>query len=189
MSSDKKKQNKQNKERPSTLAALLKEKPKRGRPPRPVSRQNVYVALFDEQKKNMDRLATFLPDGLTRADLPDLAISILAARLESLRQAVADRTREMPEGITDLESLYLLWDLPLQKNESSPKWTSIRVSPQQTIELGRVHGTLNAVFGANRSQTFSLGLTLLSQFLENEPAHDSAMSLDELRKKILDIYL
>ena len=32
-----------------------------------------------------------LPEGLSRADLPDLAISILSARFEALRRAVADR--------------------------------------------------------------------------------------------------
>ena len=68
---------------PSTLAALLKEKPKRGRPPRAVSRQNVYVALSAQQKSDMSELAEQLPEYLSRADLPDLAITILAARLEA----------------------------------------------------------------------------------------------------------
>lgn len=175
----------------STLAALLEEKPKRGRPPRAVSRQNVYVALSKTQKQQMDDLVAYLPDGLSRADLPDLAISILSARFEALRQAVADREQEIPEGVTDLESLYLLWDLALPEKTNSGKWTSIRVSPQQVIELGRVHGTLNAIFGANRSQTFDLGLTLLSHFLRNSDLHDPSkfMSLSELRKKMQGIYL
>lgn len=151
---------------PSTLTALLKEKPKRGRPPRSVSRKNVYVALSETQKKTMSQLAQELPDWLNRSDLPDLAITILSARMEALRQAVADRDREIPEGITDLESLYLLWDLPLpEKTDNDEKWTSIRVSPQQSIELGRVHGTLKVLFGTNRSQAFALGLSLLFQYL------------------------
>lgn len=176
----------------STLAALLEEKPKRGRPPRAVSRQNVYVALSSEQKKLISELATQLPESLSRADVPDLAISILSARFEALRQAVSDREREMPEGITDLESLYLLWDLSLPQlgNEDEPKWTSIRVSPQQTIELGRVHGTLNAVFGANRSQTFGLALVLLATFMQDKIVYDPASqtSLNELRKRIRITY-
>lgn len=179
---------KEKKKRASTLAALLKEKPKRGRPPRAVSRQNVYVTLSDEQKKSMKHLASCLPDKLSRADLPDLAITVLSARLEALHRAVSDRNREIPEGITDLESLYLLWDLPLPAQDANQRWTSIRVSPQQTIEFGRVHGTLNAVFGATRSQTFHLALALLTQFLEDQPAV-SSMSLDELRKRIVSIYL
>ena len=61
--------------------------------------------------------------------------SILTARLEALRVAVAGRNREIPEGITDLESLYLLWDLSLPPEDAPEKWTSIRVSPQQAIEL------------------------------------------------------
>lgn len=185
--------NKNKKERKaSTLAALLEEKPKRGRPPRSVSRQTVYVALTQEQKNHLDQLAAMLPEGLARADLPDLAITILSARFEALRRAVADREREIPEGVTDLESLYLLWDLPLPANEGiETKWTSIRVSPQQVIELGRVHGTLNAVFNANRSQTFSLALVLLAQFLENEAGYDlsSVSSLADLRKQVRAIYL
>jgi hypothetical protein len=186
-------ENKNKKERKtSTLAALLKEKPKRGRPPRAVSRQTVYVALTQAQKDHLSELASLLPDGLGRADLPDLAITILSARFEALRRAVADREREIPEGITDLESLYLLWDLPLPiHDDAETKWTSIRVSPQQVIELGRVHGTLNAVFNANRSQTFSLALELLAQFLQNKVINDLLTSSDlaELRKKVRAIYL
>ncbi len=175
----------------STLAALLKDKPKRGRPPRVVSRQNVYVALSKEQKEQMSELAMYLPSELVRADLPDLAISILSARFEALRRAVADREQEIPEGITDLESLYLLWDLPLPGEEKESKWTSIRVSPQQAIELGRVHGTFNAVFGATRSQTFRLGLVLLTHFLKNEAHYNASTltTLSDVRKKIQDIYL
>jgi hypothetical protein len=176
----------------STLAALLAEKPKRGRPPRAVSRQTVYVSLTQEQKDHLSEMSDRLPDGLVRADLPDLAITILSARFEALRRAVADREREIPEGVTDLESLYLLWDLPLpSREEANNKWTSIRVSPQQVIELGRVHGTLNAVFNANRSQTFELAIVLLSQFLEDETVHDSTipLTLSELRKKAQSIYL
>ncbi len=185
--------NKEKKERKaSTLAALLEDKPKRGRPSRAVSRQTVYVALTQEQKERLSELATMLPGGLSRADLPDLAITLLSARFEALRRAVADREKEIPEGVTDLESLYLLWDLPLPIHEDSEtKWTSIRVSPQQVIELGRVHGTLNAVFNANRSETFSLALVLLSQFLESNATNDlsTTMSLAELRKYVRAIYL
>lgn len=173
----------------STLAALLKEKPKRGRPSHNVSRQNVYVALAKSQKKRMRQLANLLSDEIGRADIPDLSITVLTARLEALRRAVADRNREMPEGITDLESLYLLWDLPLPTaDEKEPSWTSIRVSPQQVIELGRAHGTLNAVFGANRSETFSLALSLLEQLIEDHPLIKQHDLLDEMRKEILEIY-
>ena len=173
----------------STLAALLKEKPKSGRPSHNVSRQNVYVALAKSQKKRMRQLANLLSDEIGRADIPDLSITVLTARLEALRRAVADRNREMPEGITDLESLYLLWDLPLPTaDEKEPSWTSIRVSPQQVIELGRAHGTLNAVFGANRSETFSLAMSLLEQLIEDHPLIKQHDLLDEMRKEILEIY-
>jgi hypothetical protein len=176
-------------QRASTLAALLKDKPKPGRPSRNVSRQNVYVALANSQKKQMKQLADLLAEEINRADIPDLGISVLSARLEALRRAVADRNREMPEGITDLESLYLLWDLPLPTSaEKEPNWTSIRVSPQQVIELGRAHGTLNAVFGANRSQIFSLALSLLEQLIEDHPLIQQYTSAEELRKRIIDLY-
>lgn len=132
----------------------------------------------------MYELTANLPKGLVRADLPDLAISFLAARLDALRRDVADRGREIPEGVTDMDSLYLLWDLPLPEKSTSSKWTSIRVSPQQAIELGRAQGTLNAIFGANRSEVFSLGLTLLDQFLQRDSLHESRMTLAELRDKI-----
>lgn len=189
MSQKNEKPDKEAKQRPSTLAALLKDKPKRGRPSRNVSRQNVYVALAKSQKKQMKQLANLLADEIGRADIPDLSITVLSARLEALRRAVADRNREMPEGITDLESLYLLWDLPLPTaEEKEPSWTSIRVSPQQVIELGRAHGTLNAVFGANRSETFSLALSLLEQLLEDHPLIKQYVVLDEMRKQIIEIY-
>lgn len=173
---------------PGTLTALLKDKPKRGRPPRAVSRKNVYVSMTDAQKGLLTALADRLPDGLNRADLPDLAITLLAARLEAMRQAVADRDREIPEGITDLESLYLLWDLPLPDSDADARWTSIRLSPQQGIELGRAHGTLNVVFGANRSEIFGLGLALLEQYLQNQAPED-ATSLPEMQRHVRGIYL
>lgn len=168
----------------STMAALLKEKPKRGRPPRKVSRQNVYVALRPEEKVLVKEMAGHLPQGLVRADVADLAIAILNANLEALRRAVAGRNREIPEGITDMDSLYLLWDLPLPPKDVEEKWTSVRVSPQQVIELGRAHGALNAAFGASRSQTFSLGLVLLDRYLNEGAFADEAMTLDQMRRGI-----
>lgn len=174
----------------STLAALLKEKPKRGRPRHSVSRQNVYIALTKQQKRKLKQLASQMPDTIVRADVPDIAVSVLTVRLEALHRAVADRNRPIPEGVTDFESLYLLWDLPLEKIvEGDASWTSIRLSPQQTLELGRAHGTLNAVFGATRSQTFSLALALLEQYLEDYPLEKELHNLDELRAIISRNYL
>lgn len=181
--------NKESKQRPSTLAALLKDKPKRGRPRRDVDRQNVYVALTPQQKATMKRLANELAPYIVRADIPDLAITALTARMEALRRAVADRNREMPEGVTDLESLYLLWDLTLPPQDQEEKWTSLRVSPQQAIELGRLQGALNAIFGSNRSETFTLGLVLLGQVIEDYELYKDDLALDDLRRKITAIYL
>ena len=173
----------------STLAALLREKPKRGRPPHAVSRQNVYVELTPTNKQLLKQLAAYLPDELKRADLSDLAVSVLTARLEALRRAVAGRNREIPEGITDLESLYLLWDLPLPDHSAERSWTSIRLSPQQSIELGRAHGTFNAIFGSNRSDTFELALGLLQQFLEGGNFQTESLSLLDMQHRITDSYL
>jgi len=177
------------KNKEGTLAALLKEKKRRGRPKRAVSRKNVYVALSPLQKEQMNQLSELLPDGLNRADIPDMATNLLATRLELLRRAVAGRNREIPEGITDLDSLYLLWDLPLVRDEAAAKWTSIRLSPQQAIELGRAHGILNALFGANRSQVFSLSLALLDQFVQNELADKRYSSIDDVNEWVARIYL
>lgn len=168
----------------ATMAALLEEKPKRGRPPRKVSRQNVYVAMRPDEKALLKELAGRLPDGLARADLADLTITMLNARLEALRRAVAGRNREIPEGVTDMDSLYLLWDLPLPPKDVEDKWTSVRVSPQQVIELGRAHGALNAAFGASRSETFSLGLVLLDRYLSAADFRASQMTLAEMRQNI-----
>jgi hypothetical protein len=175
--------------RESTLAALLEEKPKRGRPRRAVSRQNVYVALSPEQKQGLKRLAELLPEGLSKADIPDLAISLLAIRFEILRRAVSDRNREIPEGVTDLDSLYLLWDLALPNGSPKIEWTSVRASPQQVIELGRVHGTLNALFGVNRSEVFGLCLALFGPFAEKELIKRPVSSIKEARELINQIYL
>ena len=170
--------------RVSTLKELMRDKPRRGRPRRQVARQNVYVALHPEQKAQLSALARRLPQSLGRPDLPDLAVSVLTARVEALRTAVVGRTREIPEGVTDLESLYLLWDVPLPSREPAEKWTSIRLSPQQVLELGRVHGTLNAAFGANRSEVFGLALALLAQFLERHALHEAVMGLSDVREMI-----
>ncbi|MCP4360670.1 MAG: hypothetical protein GY796_21895 [Chloroflexi bacterium] len=184
-----KKDKKKNVQSASTLAALLKEKPKRGRPKHAVSRENVYVALSKEQKQLMRQMALKLPKGIVRADIPDLAISVLSVRLESLHQAVADRSRAIPEGITDLESLYLLWDLPLPIFDSEQKWTSIRVSPQQALEFGRAQGTLKAAFKTTRSETFALGLSLLTQFIEDYLLNADNMTPEEVRRMINSNYL
>lgn len=173
----------------STIAALLTDKPKRGRPRHAVGRQNVYVALSQEQKDQLGQLASKLPEGFTRADLPDIAVHLLATRLELLRQAVADRNREIPEGVTDMDSLYLLWDIPLPKDNGQLKWTSIRLSPQRVIELGRTHGTLNALFGANRSEVFALSLTLLTQFMQSELKGKRFSTVHEVDDWIAHIYL
>jgi hypothetical protein len=173
----------------STLAALLEQKPKRGRPSRAVSRKNVYVALTQDLKQRVLDMARELPTGLGRADIPDMAINLLSIRMELLRRDVADRDREIPEGVTDLDSLYLLWDLSLPAKELHPKWTSIRVSPQPAIELGRIHGVLNAMFGVNRSQVYGLSLTLFGQFLEHELDDQTFETLPEVYAWMQGIYL
>lgn len=174
----------------STLAALLKDKqPKRGRPSHAISRQNVYIALTPAQKQTLNLIAASLPETISRADVPDLVITALTSRLEGLHRAVADRTRTIPEGVTDLVSLYLLWDLPLPGKDDDATWTSVRVSPQQVLDLGRAHGTLNAAFGATRSQTFVLGMALLTQSLEDHPPDPSLMTLESIRQHILHTYL
>jgi hypothetical protein len=134
----------------------------------------------------MKQLVDYLPVNLKRADLADLAVTALTGRLEALRRAVAGRSREIPEGVTDLESLYLLWDLPLPPMNAEERWTSIRVSPQQVIELGRANGALNAAFGASRSQTFSLALAILEQYLKQDSLQDADLTLDEVRRQMLE---
>jgi hypothetical protein len=91
--------------------------------------------------------------------------------------------------VTDLESLYLLWDVSLPHGEEEADWTSIRVSPQQVLDLGRAHGTLNAAFGATRSDTFVLGMTLLKQSLEDHPLDSSLQNLEAVRQQIIHNYL
>ena len=177
------------KRKQSTIAALLEDKPKRGRPPRAVSRKNVYVALSTSQKSEIQKMATNLPQGLSRSDIPDMAVNLLSARLDVLRQSVADRDREIPEGITDLDSLYLLWDVPLPSYNEEAKWTSIRLSPQQAVQLGRAHGTLNALFGTNRSEVFNLSLALLQQFLNVDLADKQYATLSEVDEWVTRIYL
>lgn len=173
----------------STLAALLREKPKRGRPRHAVSRQSVYVALAPQQKALMAELGDCLAGDLSRADVPDMAVMLLAVRLEELRRAVADRDREMPEGITAMESLYLLWDVPLP-GDAEASWTSIRLSPQQVIQLGRAQGLLHALFTANRSEVFSLGLGLLNLLIKNDTFPLALVdTLTSFEAHISDIYL
>ncbi len=176
---------------PSTLAALMQDKPKRGRPRDAVSRQSVYIELSQAQKAQMKEMSTLLPKEIKRADIPDLAVSALSARMDSLKQAVSGRNREIPEGITDFDSLYLLWDLPLPEQNVALKWTSVRLSPQPSIELGRLHGMFNAVFNTSRSETFSLALALLEHFIEAilPTIQEETNSLDELRRTIASNYL
>ncbi len=150
--------------RDSTLAALLKEKPRRGRPKHAVSRQSVYVAMSKPQKDQLGSIAKRTPASIKRADVPDMAIILLSKRLATLRKAVSDRSRELPEGITDLQGLYYLWDVPLPNDAVEQKWTSVRLSPNWAVEFGRLQGTFNALFGATRSDVFELALGLLDSY-------------------------
>ena len=176
-----------NSKKDNTLAALLKDKPKRGRPPRQVSRQNVYVALSKSQRRQIKEMVKLLPEGLSRADIPDMAVNLFSIRMELLREAVSGRNREIPEGITDLDSLYLLWDLPLHEKEEEVNWTSIRLSPQQVISLCRVNGILKALFGATRSEVFGLALAMLNQFLHEELT-GSPQSVEEINERMTVFY-
>lgn len=162
----------------STLAALLRDKPKRGRPKRSVSRESFYVALSEEQKAALGHLGEMLPGTVGRADVADVAITLLQVRYDELRQAMADRDRELPEGITDIDALYYFWDLPVP-DEASTRWTSVRIAPQSAVDFGRIHGGLKALFGANRSQVFSLALALLGRWLES-PVPAEFETLDAL---------
>ena len=137
----------------------------------------------------MKAMAERLPGNIARADIADLAITLLTVRLEELRRAVSDRSREIPEGVTDLDGLYLLWDLSLPVADEELNWTSIRLSPQQVIELGRVHGTLNALFGATRSQVFSMALALFEQFLSSHLEEEQHRSLPAMQAWIANTYL
>jgi hypothetical protein len=173
----------------STLAALLKEKRKRGRPKHSVPRHSVYVALTSRQKKEITTLAKQLPPTFSRADIPDMAITMLSVRLQAVRRAVADRDRELPEGITDMESRFFVWALEPQLDDAEAKWTSVRLSPAQSVEFGRLQGTFNALFGANRSQVFALALALLTQQvrLVDDAAHYE--SIDEFEAYVVDAFL
>ncbi len=168
--------------RDSTLAALLKEKPRRGRPRHAVTRQSVYVALTKQQKQSISEMAKRTPAGINRADIPDMAIILLSSRLSRLRLAVSGRDRELPEGITDLRGLYYLWDLPTENDDGEAKWTSIRLSPTWVVEFGRLQGTFNALFGANRSDVFALALSLLDYQTQQQP--NLYKTLDEFEKSL-----
>ena len=148
----------------STLAALLKTKPGRGRPHSLLRRQSVYVALAPIHKSWLKELAEALPLGIKRSDVPDIAVAHLAFQFEQLRNAVADRDRELPEGITDIDDLYFLWDLRPLNTPLDPKWTSIRLSESRIVEFGQLQGVFKVLFGSTRSEVFYLALTFLGDF-------------------------
>lgn len=166
-----------------TLSALYEDQPRRGRPRHKVPRQSVYVALSKKQKESLTTIAGKLPSSIKRADIPDMAIMTLTARLDQVRTAMAGRDRELPEGITDMESLYFLWDIELPDKSAETTWTSIRLSPNQVVEFGRMQGTFNALFGANRSDVFTLALSLLNHYTTTHSLA-TLRSLDEFEQQI-----
>ncbi|MGB1250478.1 MAG: hypothetical protein ACPG8W_07695 [Candidatus Promineifilaceae bacterium] len=178
-------------QRDDTFAALTREKAKRGRPRSVVPRQSVYVALSKLQKQRISQMAKQLPPDIKRADVPDMCVMTLQTRIEQIRRAVAGRDRELPEGITDMESLYFLWDLPLPPKHPEVTWTSMRLSPQQVLEFGRLQGTFNALFGANRSDVFTLALMLLDQVVEKGNSAEAFpyTTLDEYSSYLSATYL
>ncbi len=44
------------------------------------------------------------------------------------------------------------------------------------------------VFGANRSQTFGLALSLLEQYIEDNPLDGLDLSLEEMRRTIISSF-
>jgi hypothetical protein len=166
-----------------TLSALYEDEPKRGRPRHKVPRQSVYVALSQAQKQTLSTIAKQLPPAIKRADIPDMAVMTLGARLNQVRDAMAGRDRELPEGITDMESLYFLWDMELPDQSAETTWTSIRLSPNQVVEFGRLQGTFNAMFGANRSHVFTLALALLNQYTATHKLA-ALNSLDDFERQV-----
>lgn len=132
------------------------------------------------QKAKLGRIAKQTPAGLKRADVPDMAVILLSSRLARLRNAVSGRSRELPEGITDIQSLYYLWDIPISNVQDEAKWTSIRLSPQWSVEFGRLQGTFNALFGSTRSEVFDLALDLLDCLIgESEPSYTSLNDFEQ----------
>ncbi len=167
-----------------TLSALYEDEPKRGRPRHKIPRQSVYVALSKQQKQTITTIAECLPLTIKRADIPDMAVMTLTARLNQVRRAMAGRDRELPEGITDIESLYFLWDMELPDKSAETTWTSIRLSPNQVVEFGRLQGTFKAMFGSNRSHVFTLALALLNQYIVARSSVVSLRSLDDFEQQI-----
>lgn len=174
-------------QRDDTFAALTREKAKRGRPKSAIPRQSVYVALTKLQKQRISELAKQLPPGIKRADIPDMCVMTLSTRMEQIRRAVSGRDRELPEGITDIESLYFLWDLQLPDRNPDVTWTSVRLSPQQVLAFGRLQGTFKALFGATRSEVFTLAMGVLDDAVSAEiyPYAD----LDEYGAYLTNTYL
>ena len=177
-------------QRSDTFAALTREKTRRGRPKSATPRQSVYVALSKAQKQRLSQLAKQFPATLKRADIPDMCVMVLSTRMEQIRRAVAGRDRELPEGITDMESLYFLWDLPLPDMKAEAAWTSVRLSPLQVVEFGRLQGTFKALFGATRSEVFMLAMTLLDDMtlIPQQNAYPYA-TLDEYHTYLVNTYL
>lgn len=174
-----------------TFRELLTDKHKRrpGRPYRAVPRQSVYVELSTDQKQQIGTIGRQLIH-FTRADVPDMAVMILNMRMEAIRLAVVGRSREMPEGITDMQSLYFLWDVAPVESMMMTKWTSIRLSPQQVDEFGALQGRFNLLFGANRSQVFTLALALLTQLVaKDEKTVVTILTIDQFLQYLAMNYL
>lgn len=172
-----------------TFRELVTDKRKPGRPRHTVQRQSVYVELSPDQKIQIGdlgrRLARF-----KRSDVPDMAVMTLATRIEAIRIAVAGRAREMPEGITDMQSLYFLWDIPPVGESAESKWTSIRLSPQQVDEFGSLQGRFSLLFGANRSHVFTLALALFAQLVTLEEENlNTLTTLEQFNRFLTDNYL
>ena len=123
-------------------------------------------------------------EGLARADLADLAITMLnGAPGSAAARGRRSQPRDPRGGHRYGLSLSAVGSATAAEGREE-KWTSVRVSPQQVIELGRAHGTLNAAFGASRSDTFSLGLVLLDRYMSAGDFQDSDLTLEEMRQNI-----
>lgn len=152
-----------------------------------VSRQSVYVALSPEQKALVNELADCLAGDLGRADISQYgrhvgAVGSVAPGCFGSEQE--DAERDCPGiGLFVVGCAFAApWPMAVG--------TSIRLSPQQVIQLGRAQGLLHALFNANRSEVFSLGLGLLNILLKSDSFPlASVASLTAFEDEITRIYL
>ncbi len=166
-----------------TFRRLNEQRKRRGRPPAAQPRHPVQLWLLPSEYDRLGNLSERWPAlKLSRSHILGLGIRALGQRLAALRANMEGSGADLPIGVLDLESLYLLWDLEPTANNSARKRYQLTLMDDEKWQLADMTVVLSRSISVNRSRVAGLSIANLSDSIAKVVADeiDSAQTLEEV---------